>query len=270
MRSITYLLAFAVTLFCASIAAAVDIEFDLSSGTLTSNPPPDVGPPDTYHSGPIGFDPFVILPGETRGIWVTFKDMMHLEVIDNPPNSDGVERLVTHVNGKVIGDPGAISDLWIDVILTGVTGHIREAFDDSGSTHPDRPPLGEDDPTDRGGNARNDTPLGDWDGAYDESGQDIWDLFHDDVVVDTELHEVSDDFLLETWADDLTDDRYLFHDIHWEITNHGPNDVEIGAVEFWQDGNIVQIGLWIPEPSTFVLTVFALMGLVAYGRRRRV
>jgi hypothetical protein len=202
---------------------------------------------------------------------VTFKDMMHLEVIDEPSNSDGVERLVTHVRGQVQGDPVSATDLWVDVILTGVTGHIREAFTDPNSTHPTRPPLGDpNDPVDRPGpNARGDDLLGDWDGAYDDSGTDIWDLFMDDVVVDKELHVVVDGFNLETWADDLTDDSYLFHDIHWEITNHGNNAVEITSVEFWQDGNILRFGEWIPEPSSLVLVSMSLACMSLSVRRRR-
>lgn len=271
MKCLTYFLIFAVALFCASIAAAVNIDFDLLGGTLTPNPPAGTSPPDTYHSGPIGFDPLLINPGETRGIWVTFKDMMHLEVIDEPSNSDGVERLVTHVRGQVQGDPVSTANLWVDVILSGVTGHIRESFFDPNSTHPTRPPLGDpSNPDDRPSqDARGDDLLGDWDGAYDNSGTDLWNLFHENIVVDIEDHEVADDFVLETWADDLTDDVYLFHDIHWEITNHGNNAVEITSVEFWQDGNILRFGEWIPEPSSLMLVSMSLACMSLSMRRRR-
>ena len=267
MKTLSHVMTFAIVCSLATVAGAVDIDFDLPSGTLISNPPPDVGPPDSYHSGPIPTGALLIDPGQTMGIWVTFKDMLHLEVIDTPSNSDGVERLVTHLNGRVIPDPlgGAFTDLWVDVILTGVKGHIREAFDDSGVPHPSRPPNG--DPTHQPG-GRNDDPGGDWDGAYDGSGTDLWSLFHDTVRVDSESHVVNDVFTLETFADDLTDDHFLFHDIHWEITNHGPNPVEIFDAGFWQNGNIVRIGVWIPEPSSGVLIVLGLAGYAVWGRRR--
>jgi len=272
MRCLTYFLAFAVALSCATMATAENIDFDLSDGTLNSNPPANIGPPDSYHSNPIILNTLLINPGETKGIWVTFKDRLHLEVIDDPSNSDGVERLVTHLNGRVIPDTAEndFTDLWVDVILSGTTDHIRESFKDPGSTHSDRPLLGNPDdpnfPDMRGDNSRSDDLTGDWDGAFDDSGTDLWDLFHEDVVVDKESHAVVDGFALETWADDLTDDHYLFHDIHWEITNHGPNPVEIFSAEFWQEGNIIRIGEWVPEPSSVVLVV---MGLAGMGVRRR-
>ena len=267
MRICRCLVAVVVALVGTSIATAdVTIDFNLDDGTF------DAGPlPERYHSGPIILEePLKILPEETKSIWVVFDEMMHLEVIDEPSNTNGVERLQTHIGGQVLAEENPFTDLWIDITLTGVEGHIREVFPDPDEPHANRPPLGTGDGGDPvpPGPTTGDDPTGDWDGAYDDSGTDLWDLFFDDVVVDTESHVVVGGFLAGTVADDLTDDRYLFHDIHWTITNHGPNEVEIRQVEFWQDGNRIAQGDWIPEPSSLALGMLCLMGWGLSTQRR--
>lgn len=256
MKTFAFLVTLSFALPSVSFADA-NVKFDLNNGDLFP------GLPDMYHSNPIGFDSFVIEPGDRQSIWVIFDRGEHLEIIDDPPNTDGVERLRTHISGKVIGDVDDTTELWVDVTLSGASGHLREAFRDDSTQHLDRPPAG----TNDGGPADGpDFRDNDWDGAYDDSGQDVWTDTMEDIMVDRELHTVNDGFIVETWADDLTDESYIYHDIHWDITNHGEFPVEIFEVEFWQNGNIIQTGVWIPEPST---TMMLLIGLLSLAICRR-